>query len=180
MDEWSWASKMGEEDDKSGRRWCVSFSGGGEEDDESMRLMDKEDDESMSSDLLAALNTQPDVAIVVTDDDEGLEASSLIGTGLLLNRHDLHDLVLETRAELVHDLELLDWEGVKVDLLQGSYLIGMDEASELRDWHPLLLLLASPAAASTASTVSSGASSTKASAEATALSSCSAALSHDF
>ena len=58
MDEWSWASKMGEEDDKSSRQWCVSFdammrelrqwcmsfSGGGSEDDESVRMMDEEDD----------------------------------------------------------------------------------------------------------------------------------------
>ena len=48
------------------------------------------------------------MAIVITNDDEGLEASSLIGTGLFLNGQDLHDLVLETKAELVHDLELLD------------------------------------------------------------------------
>ena len=44
MDEWSWASKMGEEDDKSSRQWCVSFSGGSGEDDESVRMMDEEDD----------------------------------------------------------------------------------------------------------------------------------------
>ena len=50
MDERSWASKMGEEDDESGRRWCVgrrrcvSFGGGGENNDESVRMMDEEDD----------------------------------------------------------------------------------------------------------------------------------------
>ena len=70
-----------------------------------------------SSSLLAALDTEPNVTVVVTDDDEGLEASSLTGTSLFLNRYDLHDLVLETRAELVHDLVLLDWERVEVDLL---------------------------------------------------------------
>ena len=86
-----------------------------------------------SSSLLAALDTEPNVTVVVTDDDEGLEASSLTGTSLFLNRYDLHDLVLETRAELVHDLVLLDWERVEVDLLQGSYLIRMDEVSKLCD-----------------------------------------------
>ena len=63
---------------------------------------------SKKKNLLAALDTKPDVAVVITNDDEGLEASSLIGTGLFLNGQDLHDLVLETKAELVHDLVLLD------------------------------------------------------------------------
>ena len=44
--------------------------------------------------LLATLDTEPDVAVVIIDDDEGLEASSLISTGLFLNGQDLHDLVL--------------------------------------------------------------------------------------
>ena len=44
--------------------------------------------------LLATLDTEPDVAVVIIDDDEGLEASSLINTGLFLNGQDLHDLVL--------------------------------------------------------------------------------------
>ena len=34
MDEQSWDSKMGGEDDESGWRCCVSFDGSGEEDDE--------------------------------------------------------------------------------------------------------------------------------------------------
>ena len=46
------ASKMGEDDDESGRRWCVgqrrcvgrrrcmSFGGNGEDNDESMRMID--------------------------------------------------------------------------------------------------------------------------------------------
>ena len=34
---------MGEEDDKLGRQWCVSFNGGNKEDDESTRMMDEED-----------------------------------------------------------------------------------------------------------------------------------------
>ena len=44
IDERSWASKIGEEDDESGWRWSMSFDGGGEEDDESVRMMDEEDD----------------------------------------------------------------------------------------------------------------------------------------
>ena len=41
MDERSWASKMGEEDDESGRRWCASFDGSNEDDDELVRMMDE-------------------------------------------------------------------------------------------------------------------------------------------
>ena len=41
MDERSWASKMGEEDDESGQRWCASFGGSDEDNDESVRMMDE-------------------------------------------------------------------------------------------------------------------------------------------
>lgn len=44
-------------------------------------------------DLLRALDTETDVAVEVTDGDERLEAGALTGTGLLLDGHDLHDLV---------------------------------------------------------------------------------------
>ncbi|PON50230.1 LOW QUALITY PROTEIN: hypothetical protein PanWU01x14_224260 [Parasponia andersonii] len=70
--------------------------------------------------LLAALDPEADVAISVADDDEGLEPGSLTGPGLLLDGHDLHDLVLEAGAhEGIDDLVLLDGEGVEVDLLEG-------------------------------------------------------------
>ena len=59
-------------------------------------------------DLLAALDTESDVAVVVTDGDEGLEPGALTGPGLLLDRHDLENLVLEGWAqEQVNDLVLL-------------------------------------------------------------------------
>ena len=45
-------------------------------------------------DFLAALHTESDVAIVVTDGHEGLEPRSLSSPGLLLDRHDLQNLVL--------------------------------------------------------------------------------------
>ena len=41
MDERSWASKIGEEDDELGRRWCASFDGSGEDDAESVRTMNE-------------------------------------------------------------------------------------------------------------------------------------------
>lgn len=72
-------------------------------------------------DFLTALHAETDVAVVVSDDDESLEPGSLTGPSLLLDRHDLHHLVLERGShEGVDDLVLLDGERVKVDLLQAA------------------------------------------------------------
>ena len=107
--------------------------------------------------FLAALDAKSNVAVTVTNNNEGLETGMLSGTSLLLNGHDFHDLVLEARVELVDDLVLLDWEGMEVDLLQRLNLVGFDETSKLRDWDPLLLLLlATGHAPSTVSPVSLG------------------------
>jgi hypothetical protein len=92
--------------------------------------------------LLGALDSEPDVAVVVADDDKGLEAGALPGAGLLLHGRDLHDLVLEPREEGLHDLVLLEGQRVEVDLLDGLELVLLDEAAELGDGHPFLLLLA--------------------------------------
>lgn len=43
-----------------------------------------------SSDFLGSLDTETDVALGVTNDDDGLESGSLTGTGLLLNGLDLN------------------------------------------------------------------------------------------
>lgn len=67
--------------------------------------------------FLGALNTKTDVTVVVSDDNEGLETGTLTGTGLLLDGHDVHDLILEVGEEVVNDLVLLDGEGEEVDLL---------------------------------------------------------------
>lgn len=70
--------------------------------------------------LLGALDAEAAVAVVVTDDDEGLEARALSGARLLLHGHDLHDLVLERGAqEGLHDLVLLHRHREEVDLLDG-------------------------------------------------------------
>lgn len=42
-----------------------------------------------SSDFLGGLDTETDVTLGVTDDDDGLEAGTLTGTGLLLDGLDL-------------------------------------------------------------------------------------------
>lgn len=41
------------------------------------------------SDFLGGLDSETDVALTVTDDDNGLETGTLTGTGLLLDRLDL-------------------------------------------------------------------------------------------
>ena len=66
----------------------------------------------------------------------------------------LHDLVLEVSQEVVHNLVLLDGQRVQVDLLHAVDLAGLDQAAQLGDGLPLLLL-ALPAAASSATATSS-------------------------
>ena len=88
------------------------------------------------SNFLGALDTETDVAIKVTDGDESLETSALTGTGLLLDRHDLHDLILKLGKEEVDDLVLLDGEREEVDLFHGPDLAILDETTELGDGDP--------------------------------------------
>ena len=58
--------------------------------------------------LLGALDAETDVSVVVSNGNKGLEPGSLTGTGLLLNGHDLQNLVLESGSnEEVDDLALL-------------------------------------------------------------------------
>ena len=99
-----------------------------------------------------------------------LEASTLTGTGLLLDWLDLQDLVLEGGAnEVIDDLELLDGEGEGVDLLEGVDLSLLDETAELGDGLPLLGLgLAATTALSATSATTSTAASTATTAETTA------------
>ena len=62
-----------------------------------------------SGDLLAALHAEPDVAVVVADGHKSLESGALSSSGLLLDRHDLQDLILQGRSkEEVNDLVLLE------------------------------------------------------------------------
>ena len=98
------------------------------------------------SDFLGGLDTETDVAVGVTDEDDGLEAGTLTGTSLLLDRLDLfgnpsvrcscasaaigisvrlvldishlHDLVLEGGEEEVDDLVLLDGQRVEVAVVR--------------------------------------------------------------
>ena len=70
------------------------------------------------------------IAVEVTDGDESLKAGTLTGTGLLLDGHDLHDLVLELGEEQVDDLVLLDGKREEVDLLDRPDLAVLHETSD--------------------------------------------------
>jgi hypothetical protein len=104
--------------------------------------------------LLGGLQAKTDVAVAIAHSDVALEASALAGSGLLLDGHDLHDLILQGSAEQeVHNLVLLDGQGEQEDLLDGSDLALLDKSAELGHGDPLLLLTlvaSSAAAASTA------------------------------
>lgn len=107
-----------------------------------------------ASHLLGGLEAKSDVAVAVTDSDVAFEAGALTGGGLLLDGHDLHDLVLKGGAKkMVHDLVLLDGEGEQEDLLDGSDLALLHQAAKLGDRNPLVLItLVASATAGTAST----------------------------
>ncbi|GIL91119.1 hypothetical protein Vretifemale_18790, partial [Volvox reticuliferus] len=109
-----------------------------------------------SGHLLSTLDTQANVAVVVANDNESLEAGALTSARLLLHWHNLHHLVLQCGAqEVLHNLVLLNGHREQVDLLQRLNLALLDEAAKLCAGHPLLLVLL--LATSTASTTATAA-----------------------
>jgi hypothetical protein len=95
-------------------------------------------------DFLGELNTETDVAVLVTNGNDGLESGSLTGLGLLLDGHDLHGLIRElslvSLEEQVNDLRLLNGNGVSVDLLKGLDVVVLDESSELGEGGPFFVI----------------------------------------
>jgi len=70
-----------------------------------------------SGNFLCAFHTKTNVSVVITNDNKGLESGSLTSTSLLLNRHDLHNFILQLAAkEPVNDLIFLNGQGVEIDL----------------------------------------------------------------
>lgn len=53
-------------------------------------LGDNDGGADSGSDFLGGLDTETDVTLAVTDNNDGLEAGTLTGTGLLLDRLDLY------------------------------------------------------------------------------------------
>lgn len=80
--------------------------------------------QQQGANLLGALDSKADMAGAVTNHNEGLETGALTGAGLLLHRHDLHNLVLQGGGgqEGLHNLVLLDGQGEQEDVLQALYL----------------------------------------------------------
>ena len=113
-------------------------------------------------DFLAGAGANTNVAVLVTNQDVGLEAGALTGAGLLLHGEDGHDLIGEGLVghEGVDDLALLDGHGEQEDLLEGLELVLLHEASELGAGDPLLLVGVTATAATTASTATAEATST--------------------
>jgi hypothetical protein len=109
--------------------------------------------------FLRALDSETDVSVSITDNDEGLESGSLTGTGLLLDGHDLHDLILQFGAEEpIDDLVLFDGEREKVNLFELLDLSFLDETAQFGDWDPsagLFFAFSAGSAGSTSSTSSS-------------------------
>lgn len=104
------------------------------------------------SNFLGAFDAQTNVTVLVTDDNESLEAGALTSAGLLLNRGDLHDLILEgLTEEVLDDLVLLDGHGEQVDVLKRLDLSSLYQTAKLGDGDPLALVVTT-ATASTAST----------------------------
>jgi hypothetical protein len=60
-------------------------------DGQNAELGDDDGGSDGSSDFFGGLDSETDVALGVTDDDDGLETGALTGTGLLLDRLDLFD-----------------------------------------------------------------------------------------
>jgi len=72
-----------------------------------------------SGNFLSALDSESNVSISISNDDESFESGSLTSTGLLLDGHNLHNLILDLGAEeLINDLIFLDGESKKIDLLE--------------------------------------------------------------
>merc|ERR1712061_963018 len=111
-----------------------------------------------SGHLLGALHTETHVSVVVSNSYESLEPSSLTSSGLLLDGHDLENLVLQSGTdEHVNDLVLFDGERVEIDLLQALDLSILHQTAQLRHGNPVFLLLASASSASSATTSASSA-----------------------
>merc|ERR550519_1967373 len=86
--------------------------------------------------------------------------TSSLSSGLLLDRHDLQDLILELGSQKgIDDLGFFDGEREEVDLFQGPDFPVLDETAQLGDGDPLVLLLAatSTASATAATTATSAA-----------------------
>jgi len=80
----------------------------------------------------------------------------------------LHDLILEFGEEVVHNLKLLDGQGVQINLLHVANLASLDKPAELGDGLPFFLVVLATSATTASSSTSSTAAVTASSSESTA------------
>lgn len=121
-------------------------------------------------DFLRALDTESDVTVAVTDHNSGLESGSLTGTGLLLDRLHLQNLVLESSSEKVLDnFGFLDRQREAVDLAEGENLTIFNQTSKFRDRHPYFLVVAPASTAASTTTTATASSAAPAGAKAASM-----------
>jgi hypothetical protein len=141
----------------------VSATNGGD-----VELGSKDSTADGGGNLGGALNSKTDVSIGITNSNEGLETSTLTSRTLLLNGHDLHNLILKLiLQEIIDDLGLLYRDGEEENLLNGSNLALLDKTSELGDGDPDIFvtstLTSTATATSSAATTVSASTSTSSS-----------------
>jgi len=137
-------------------------------------------------DFLGGLDTETNVALGITNNDDGLESGTLTSTSLFLDGLDLHNLILQLRQEEIHNLVLLDGQRMQIDLLHGLDLPLLHQPTQLGDRLPLLLLVlvrapTRPTASAATAPITTISSSVAAGTESTAASCCSSSwcVSHD-
>lgn len=126
-------------------------------------------------DFLRKLDAETNVPVVVTNNNDGLEAGSLTGLGLLLDGDNFHDFVRESTLgvfnKLVNDGRLFDRDGVGVDFLKGGDVSVLDETAELGLGDPVILAATETAGfattTATATSVAASAATTEAATSAT-------------
>mmetsp|Transcript_4955 Transcript_4955/g.6720 ORF Transcript_4955/g.6720 Transcript_4955/m.6720 type:complete len:200 (+) Transcript_4955:299-898(+) len=108
-----------------------------------------------SGNLTGALHSKTNVPISISNGNKGLETSTLTGRRLLLNRHNLHNLILKlSTKEMINNLSLLHRDGVKKDLLETSNLSIQHETTQLGNRSPLLSFTGLSTTTSTTATAS--------------------------
>ena len=139
---------------KSGRTSPVSSSDGND-----IELGGSDGSTNGRGDFRRALDSEADVSGGISNGHKGLEAGALTGGRLLLDGHDLHDLVLElVLQKVIDDLGFLDGDGEEEDLLDAGDLSFLDQAAELGDGDPDVFVTASASSAASSSSTSAASS----------------------
>lgn len=87
-------------------------------DGENAQLGDDDGGTDSSCDFLGGLDTETNVALGVTDNDDGLETGTLTGTGLLLDGFDLE-------VDNTHKGQHLRWKSVSLSTPMASASIAI-------------------------------------------------------